>query len=332
MSLILDALNRARDDVNPVPGLATHHRVELVAANRRQYLLWVALSVAVVVIAWLIVERYSAPRPAGHDVDAVASVAQPSAREPASDPVATDAVLETTVAKSAVTGDAVTQVVVEPVPTVAPGVSPAMQNQSLPAAAVSMAQMEAQEQLQMDSVAAPSPSAATEVVVQAEALPEPGFDAESVLADSPEENAAVAQLYSNPPKEEPVVRRDSQSGARQNDATAGSSGEQQSIDIDRILREAREEVENATLPDHPVPFLIDLSQQTKDSIPTVYYLRHDYSSNASLSTVVLNSKTLSVGGSPVPGMKIEEILPDSVVLNYQGTQFRLRALNSWVNL
>jgi hypothetical protein len=41
---------------------------------------------------------------------------------------------------------------------------------------------------------------------------------------------------------------------------------------------------------------------------------------------------LGVGGSPVPGMKIEEILPDSVVLNYQGTQFRLRALNSWVNL
>ncbi|MBK6740148.1 MAG: general secretion pathway protein GspB [Haliea sp.] len=81
-----------------------------------------------------------------------------------------------------------------------------------------------------------------------------------------------------------------------------------------------------------MPFLIDLSQQVKDSIPTVYYLRHDYSNNASLSTVVLNSKTLSVGGSPVPGMKIEEILPDSVVLNYQGTQFRLRALNSWVNL
>ncbi|MBK6510505.1 MAG: general secretion pathway protein GspB [Haliea sp.] len=166
----------------------------------------------------------------------------------------------------------------------------------------------------------------------AEPVPEPGFDAEPVQAYSPEENAEVARLYSNPPKEEPVVQRDSRSAARQNDATAGSSGEQKSIDIDRILREAREEVENASLSEHPVPFLIDLSQQVKDSIPTVYYLRHDYSSNASLSTVVLNSKTLSVGGSPVPGMKIEEILPDSVVLNYQGTQFRLRALNSWVNL
>lgn len=301
MSLILDALNRARDDVNPVPGLSTQHRVELVAASRRQYLLWVALSVAVVVIAWLIVERYSAPRVADNDVDVVASVAQPPPREPASDPVGTDAALE-----------------------------------SLPAAAVSVARLEAkeqsQEQSQVAAVAGTPPPAATEVAAQVEALPEPGFDAQSVQAYSPEENAAVAQLYTNPPKEEPVVRRDTRSTARQADTAAESAGEQQSIDIDRVLREAREEVENASLPEHPVPFLIDLSQQIKDSIPTVYYLRHDYSSNASLSTVVLNSKTLGVGGSPVPGMKIEEILPDSVVLNYQGTQFRLRALNSWVNL
>jgi hypothetical protein len=46
----------------------------------------------------------------------------------------------------------------------------------------------------------------------------------------------------------------------------------------------------------------------------------------------MNGNTVKAGGSVVPGMKVEEILPDSVVLNYQGTQFRLRALNSWVNL
>ncbi|MBK6740147.1 MAG: hypothetical protein IPG64_21080 [Haliea sp.] len=170
MSLILDALNRARDDVNPVPGLATHHRVELVAANRRQYLLWVALSVAVVMIAWLIVERYSAPRPAGDDVDVVASVAQPPPREPASDPVGTDAVVE-----------------------------------SLPAAAVSVARLEAQEQSQEQAQVAadagtPPPAVTDGLAVQAEALPEPGFDAEPVQAYSPEENAKVARLYSNPPR------------------------------------------------------------------------------------------------------------------------------------
>lgn len=300
MSLILDALNRASDDVSPVPGLATQHRVEQVAANRRQYLLWVALSVAVVVIAWLIVERFSAPQSAGDDV--VVRVAQPSRHDAVAAPAAADA---TTASAAAV--ESVPQTVVEPAPPAVASVSPALQNQEMPAAAVSRARLDAPAQMQVDAAAVQSPA----------------------------ENDAVAELYSNPPPtEEPVMQPDSRTGARQNGAATESAGasREQAIDVDRILREAREEVANASLPDHPVPFLIDLSQQTKDSIPTVYYLRHDYSNNSSLSTVVLNSKTLSVGGSPVSGMKIEEILSDSVVLNYQGTQFRLRALNSWVNL
>jgi hypothetical protein len=81
-----------------------------------------------------------------------------------------------------------------------------------------------------------------------------------------------------------------------------------------------------------VPFLSSLSQQTKDEIPTIYYRRHDYSSDASKSTVTLNGKTVKTGGSPGGGITVEEILPDSVVLSYRGTQFRLRALNSWINL
>jgi hypothetical protein len=48
--------------------------------------------------------------------------------------------------------------------------------------------------------------------------------------------------------------------------------------------------------------------------------------------VVLNGKELRPGGQPASGVKVVEILPDSVVLDYRGTEFRLRALNSWVNL
>ena len=119
--------------------------------------------------------------------------------------------------------------------------------------------------------------------------------------------------------------------------SAGSSGtaragDEQPVDIEAILRNAQKEMENASLAAHPSPFLESLSQQTKDSIPTIYYQRHDYSSQASRSAVVLNGKTLKVGGSPASGVKVDEILTDSVVLNYRGTQFRLRALNSWINL
>jgi len=61
------------------------------------------------------------------------------------------------------------------------------------------------------------------------------------------------------------------------------------------------------------------------------YLQHDYSGDSARSTVIINGKTLRAGGS-VGGLKVEEILPDSVVLEFKGTRFRLRALNSWVNL
>ena len=47
---------------------------------------------------------------------------------------------------------------------------------------------------------------------------------------------------------------------------------------------------------------------------------------------MLNSKSVKVGGNVAPGVEVDEILPDSVVLDYRGTQFRLRALNSWINL
>ncbi|MEZ7943288.1 MAG: general secretion pathway protein GspB, partial [Halioglobus sp.] len=144
------------------------------------------------------------------------------------------------------------------------------------------------------------------------------------------ENPAVAQLYQNRNviDDAPAQQRTSSAAL---DLYA-DSGNEEPIDIARVLQSAREEMKDATLDEHPVPLLSALSQQVKDDIPTLYYQRHDYSNNTSISTVVMNSKTLKVGGNPVNGVKIEEILPDSVVLSYQGTQFRLRALNSWVNL
>jgi hypothetical protein len=108
--------------------------------------------------------------------------------------------------------------------------------------------------------------------------------------------------------------------------------QEEPVDIESLVAQAREEVEDAALAEHPAPFIIELSQRTKDGIPTIYYQRHDYRGDARRSTVVLNGKELRVGGRPATGVKIDEILPDSVVLSHQGTQFRLRALNSWVNL
>lgn len=293
MSLILDALNRSRQDVNTAPGLATQHPVEPITANRRQYLLWVALSIAVVLIAWLLVDRFTAPPVPAADIGA---------------PVAE---------LSKNFGSALSSVTTE-----------------------LKARAAASEQAVQSAVAESQPPAVTSPVTGQ--APDSTVVAAPPVPQSAAEDEAVAQLYQNRDTlDEPVNPRSSPDASvrpAQGEAIPASTADQSGtrtekpVDIDQILQEAREEMENASLDDHPVPFLSSLSQQIKDDVPTVYYQRHDYSSNAAISSVILNGKTMKVGDSPVPGMKVEEILPDSVVLSYHGTQFRLRALNSWVNL
>ena len=47
---------------------------------------------------------------------------------------------------------------------------------------------------------------------------------------------------------------------------------------------------------------------------------------------LINGNSARVGGRVAPGVQVTEILPDSVVLEHAGRAFRLKALNSWVNL
>ena len=55
MSLILDALNRSRSDAAPVPGLGTQHVLESHGNDgRRQWLPWIGLGLALLIIAWIV--------------------------------------------------------------------------------------------------------------------------------------------------------------------------------------------------------------------------------------------------------------------------------------
>jgi general secretion pathway protein B len=102
------------------------------------------------------------------------------------------------------------------------------------------------------------------------------------------------------------------------------------IDLERVLRQARAEVAAAALSDHPAPLLQTLTKQYRDRVPTLMYLRHDYNP-AGTSSVLINGETLRVGGRS-RGVEVREILADSVILRFEDREFRLRALNSWVNL
>lgn len=105
--------------------------------------------------------------------------------------------------------------------------------------------------------------------------------------------------------------------------------EGQPIDIEALLRKAQAQMGEAPLTPHPAPLLDRLSQQQKDRIPTLIYNEHSWSTES--PSVVINGQRLLAGGR-LNGITVVEVLADSVILSWEGVQFRLVALNSWVNL
>jgi general secretion pathway protein B len=294
VSLILDALNRSRQDTDPVPGLATHHPVEQVSSGKRQLLPWVALVVALVLIAWLLLERGSDSPVLSPGDDADAPVAELSGN----------------------TGNAAPEVKAQLDSRVDTASNGQAVDNAVQVSEVGARQRRVEETtVQASTQPVAKPSAAAAKAVESDAVEELYQQRETAAPESHEVQPDRQQQAQTPVDKGSEARRD-----------------EQPVDIERMLGEARDEIENTGLVEHPAPFVVSLSQNTKNTIPTVMYQRHDYTNKAGRSTVVLNGKTLKVGGAAAPGVKVDEILPDSVVLSHNGTQFRLRALNSWVNL
>jgi len=151
---------------------------------------------------------------------------------------------------------------------------------------------------------------------------------------------AVAALYKTPStaRDEvdavapPVDTKADRVPATQASTTQARSQTTEPVEIAALLERAEQEVAQSRLSEHSAVFLEQLSQLKKDQIPTLMYSRHDYSSQALKSRVVINGKTANVGDTVAPGVTLDEILPDSSVFSFRGTPFRLIALNSWVNL
>lgn len=309
MSLILDALDRARQDTGKTPDLDTRHYDDSPEDdwNPYQLLLVSALLVALIVIGWLLWDR-----------------------EPESEPIMPGTV-------------GTNQASVAAAPELPPLSPPAAGRTVPPRSAaeltdVSTATRRAQPQ-QAPAAVRPAPSGGV--------ASQRGSSLEPTTADP-----GVAALYREHTPSRPVVTRPEAEPASVQSAPAKvekvaaapkeakpevsveakNTVEEQPIDIEAMVLQARQELANARLSEHDAPFIAELSQQTKNTIPTILYQSHDYSSAAGKSSVMLNGKTLKVRGAASSGLKVDEILPGSVILSYRGTQFRLRALNSWVNL
>ena len=104
------------------------------------------------------------------------------------------------------------------------------------------------------------------------------------------------------------------------------------LDVDALARAAEQALSERPVVEHAVPLINELNQRSKDEIPSVFFNSHRWSPNPRERVVVLNGTPRREGETVKPGLTLVEILEDSIVLDYRGTEFRLRSLNSWVNL
>ena len=102
------------------------------------------------------------------------------------------------------------------------------------------------------------------------------------------------------------------------------------IDLATAMQQAARAAGESTLVPHPVVLLENLSQQQKDRVPTIVYSDHVFAAS-DIASVELNGKRM-LAGQQAGGVEVVEILTDSVILRAGGSEFRLRALNTWVNL
>lgn len=313
MSLILEALNRSRQESEPVPGVGTQHAVA--AARPQPYRLWLALGVALLVIVWLVVERYKAA-PASAPETTVTALSTNVSTALTSVQTQLQARAEEEAAKIAANAAA----------NRASSVTGASAGKNTNTSTGGPADAVVNSTQAVAPAAVPGPAPSARDMTPSVAVPLQAVAAATSERSDNGQREDVAALYRR------QAAAATAKAATPTQPAARASATEESVDLERVLLQARDEMENARLVEHAAPFLATLSQSTKDSIPTILYQRHDYDSAGGRSSVVLNSKTLHEGGVPVAGMKVQEILPDSVVLEYRGTVFRLRALNSWVNL
>ena len=81
-----------------------------------------------------------------------------------------------------------------------------------------------------------------------------------------------------------------------------------------------------------LPLLSELSAQRQRSIPSINFSLHVYSSEQGKGFVTLNGQRRRAGDQVAPGLRLEDIVDDFIVLSYDGSRFRLMSLNSWINL
>ena len=98
----------------------------------------------------------------------------------------------------------------------------------------------------------------------------------------------------------------------------------------QLKEKPKEPVDNTQLILQQIPLITQMPARYQRTIPSIDYEVHMYAEGGK-GFVTINGAVLKTGTVIDPGLRVIAILQDSVVLEFKNQQFRLPALNSWVN-
>lgn len=78
-----------------------------------------------------------------------------------------------------------------------------------------------------------------------------------------------------------------------------------------------------------VLYLHELPDYRQQSIPELVFAGHVYSSTPASRSIIINNSAMSEGDNIMPGLKVELITSNGVVLKFQDTLFKMDILQDW---
>ena len=79
-----------------------------------------------------------------------------------------------------------------------------------------------------------------------------------------------------------------------------------------------------------LPDIQDLPNSVLQRIPSLKYSEHNYNSNG--GSVVINGIVRHANDQLIDGLVIDRILEDGMILHFENYSFKMRAMNTWVNM
>lgn len=305
MSLIFDALNRAdqeRNEEHSTPNLqVTHAPIEEPSSPLRRWFVEAAIVIiALAVAVYALVDRSNPSA----EPTAVTTAIATSVTTPIATPIATP--VTTSSPQTPLTATPNTPASAPPAPVTTSVTEPV-------AAPVVGAVVETVVETVVATAVAP-------VVKMEKSAPAP-IPIPKPIKSKP--NTAISSLYQQRAEAPATIKPDAKIERSSVDASAATP----------IIKSTATGpvVDNSQTILQQIPLLVQMSQRFRRSVPSIDYTVHVYSEESNSGIVNLNGSVRRIGSKLAPELRVIAILRDSVVLDYKGTQFRLMALNSWIN-